>query len=148
MPLQAIQDYLHQHIPLSAAMAVSVLAADDQQVLLAAPLAPNINHRSTVFGGSASAVATLAAWTYLHLRLRAAEVPGQLVIQRNSMNYEQPIYGDFTARASLVQPEKWDSFVRLLQRRGRARIRVETVLDFDGQKAGHFTGEFVALANE
>ncbi|TVP54473.1 MAG: thioesterase [Halomonadaceae bacterium] len=148
MSLHAIQDYLHQHIPLSAAMEVAVLAADDQQVLLSAPLAPNINHRSTVFGGSASAVATLAAWTYLHLRLREAKVDGQLVIQRNTMNYQQPIYGEFTARATLVQPEKWDSFVRLLQRRGRARIRVETELEYNGEKAGHFTGEFVALANE
>lgn len=148
MTLQAIQDYLHQHIPLSAAMAVSVLAADSREVVLGAPLAPNINHRATVFGGSASAVATLAAWTYLHLRLQECGVAGQLVIQRNSMDYEQPIHGDFQARAALEQPEKWEAFVRLLQRRGRARIRVDARLEYQGATAGRFTGEFVALARE
>jgi len=52
-----LQTYLHQHIPLSQAMQFTVVEASLQQVVLTAPLAPNINHRETVFGGSASAVA-------------------------------------------------------------------------------------------
>jgi hypothetical protein len=50
----ALEQYLHEHIPLSAAMGVKVVQADPQCVVLTAPLAPNINHRDTVFGGSAS----------------------------------------------------------------------------------------------
>jgi thioesterase domain-containing protein len=56
-----VERYLHAHIPLSRAMAVEVQAATPVCVRLCAPLAPNINHRETVFGGSASAVAILAA---------------------------------------------------------------------------------------
>lgn len=58
---QALEQYLHDHIPLSKAMQVSVLEASQERVILMAPLAPNINHTESVFGGSASAVATLAA---------------------------------------------------------------------------------------
>ena len=65
-----LQTYLHQHIPLSQAMQVTVVEASLQQVVLTVPLAPNINHRETVFGGSASAVANLAAWSMLHLGSR------------------------------------------------------------------------------
>ena len=57
-----IEHYLHAHIPLSLAMGVKVLSSSREAVRLSAPLAPNINHRATVFGGSASAVALLAAW--------------------------------------------------------------------------------------
>lgn len=64
-----LQTYLHAHIPLSGAMQVSVVQAALEGVVLSAPLAPNINHRDTVFGGSASAVASLAAWSLLHTRL-------------------------------------------------------------------------------
>jgi thioesterase domain-containing protein len=53
--------YLHEHIPLSHAMGVEVVEADWHSVTLRAPLAPNINHRETVFGGSASAVGIVAA---------------------------------------------------------------------------------------
>ncbi|OIQ94447.1 putative thioesterase [mine drainage metagenome] len=56
MTPQALQDYLHGHIPLSKAMAVEVRTASPKGFCLVAPLTPNINHRDTVFGGSASAV--------------------------------------------------------------------------------------------
>ena len=51
----AVERYLHRHIPLTAAMGVRVAAVTLQRAELRAPLAPNINHRETVFGGSAAA---------------------------------------------------------------------------------------------
>jgi thioesterase domain-containing protein len=79
-----VEAYLHRHIPLSADMGVAVVACEDAGVTLRAPLAPNINHRATVFGGSVSAVTILAAWTWLHFSLRAAGHTSRLVIQRNT----------------------------------------------------------------
>ncbi|MFT3906510.1 MAG: YiiD C-terminal domain-containing protein [Steroidobacteraceae bacterium] len=142
----ALQRYLHEHIPLSAAMQVSVLAVDVQGVTLGAPLAPNINHRATVFGGSASALAILSAWALLHQRLAGLDADRRLVIQRNTMNYERPILGAFTARSFLPQPESWPLFMRMLERKARARIAVHALLESDGQRAGLLEGDFVALA--
>jgi thioesterase domain-containing protein len=96
-----LEQYLHEHIPLSRAMAVGVASIDEGTVILRAPLAPNINHQESVFGGSASALAILAGWSLLHVRLRAAGVASRLVIQRNTVDYEQPLTGAFTARAWL-----------------------------------------------
>jgi thioesterase domain-containing protein len=140
-----LERYLHDHIPLSRAMAVGVVSADAQAVVLSAPLAPNINHRETVFGGSASALAILAAWSLLHTRLRAEGIATRLVIQRNTMDYEQPILGDFTARAELQQADAWGPFTRMLARKGKARIAVQSVLAQGGQVVGRLSGEFVAL---
>lgn len=139
-----LQHYLHQHIPLSAAMQVRVLVASPDEVLLQAPLAPNINHRETVFGGSASALAILAAWSLVHTRMRAQGLQGRLVIQRNSMEYGSPIQGDFTARAT-VDAAQWQPFARMLARKGKARIAITAVLEHAGQEAGRLQGEFVAL---
>ena len=105
-PLE-LEHYLHEHIPLSAAMQVTVLEASPAQVRLAAPLAPNINHRRTVFGGSAAAVATLAAWALLHLRLTAEGFAGRLVIRRSEMDFEQAIAGEFEAEATAPGDERW-----------------------------------------
>lgn len=143
---QALQQYLYDHIPLSHAMQLRVLQVREEEVVVAAPLAPNINHRETVFGGSASAVAILAAWSLLHTRLHRAGIASRLVIQSNTMHYDQPIAGDFTARARLAEAEDWARFVRMLERRGKARIGVAAVLEYAGQPAGRLHGEFVALA--
>jgi thioesterase domain-containing protein len=129
-------------------MAAAVVSIEEGAVILRAPLAPNINHRATVFGGSASALAILAGWALLHVRLHDAGMPGRLVIQRNTMEYDRPILGEFTACSALAQPERWRQFTTMLARKGRARIAVRVVLEHADQVVGRFAGEFVALRAE
>lgn len=148
MTPSALERYLHDHIPLSRAMAVRVVSIDDDQVTLGAPLAPNINHRDTVFGGSASALAILSAWSLLHLRLVAAGQPSRVVIQRNSMEYLAPIDGDFTATANMASSADWSGLLKMLQRRGLGRITITARLDFQDNVAGRLTGEFVAFGKD
>ena len=145
MNIKQLEQYLHDHIPLSRAMQVTVISLAQDGVILSAPLAPNINHRDTVFGGSASAVAILAAWSLLHTRLQNAGLHSRLVIQRNTMDYHLPISGTFTARAYIQQEDAWTRFVGMLTRKGKARISVLSVLEYQGQIVGTLAGEFVAL---
>jgi len=145
LPLLQLERYLHQAIPLSRAMQVSVLEASEHQVVLAAPLTPNLNHRGTVFGGSASTLATLAAWTLLYWRLRPHQPDASVVLQSSSMRYLHPIATAFSARASLGAEEPWTLFRRTLERRGKARISVGAEVLDGGQPAALFRGEFVAL---
>ena len=140
-----LERYLHEHIPLSKAMQVSVVSVDTDGVTLRAPLAPNINHQDTVFGGSASAVAILAGWSLLHTRLAATGLTNRLVIHRNTVNYDLPITGPFTARSFIRTAAAWESFVAMLGRKGRARLTVSCILEFDGRSVARFEGGFVAL---
>jgi thioesterase domain-containing protein len=140
--------YLHRHIPISREMQVKVRSIDDEGVRLSAPLAPNINHRSTVFGGSASAVAILAAWTFVHARLRESGLTSRIVIQRNAMEYLRPIAGEFEAFCPAPPSRSWQRLVDGVQRRGRGRITLEVELFVDGEVAGAFSGSYVVVAPE
>lgn len=140
-----LQQYLHDHIPISAAMQVEVVEATYDGIVLRAPLGPNINHRDTVFGGSASALAILAAWSLVHLRLREAGIASRIVIQRNTQDHDLPIPGSFTARSFIDDPARWEKFLKLLDRRGRARLVVSALLKHEDQVTGRFEGVFVAL---
>jgi len=142
-----LEHYLFDHIPLSKALQVSVLEIREDEVVVEAPLSANINHCSTVFGGSASAVAILAAWSLLYIRLKNVGINSQLVIQRNTMEYEHPIAGDFVARSSLTHAVDWSKFIRMLSRKGKARISVSSVLECNGKLVGHLKGDFVAFSN-
>lgn len=141
----ALQAYLHAHIPLSAAMQVSVLSVSPDAVALRAPLEPNINHRSTAFGGSVSAVAILSAWALVNQRLLADGLPSRLVIQSNRMDYDQPVVAAFTATSALKDAAAWPLFVKMLARKGRARILATSVVTCEGTVGGRFEGEFVAF---
>lgn len=141
-----VERYLYEHIPLSAAMGVRVLRATLQRVQLSAPLAPNLNHLDTLFGGSAVAVATLCAWTLLHLRLQQAGLEARLLIQRSAMEYERPITGDFEASCAFEDEHLWQRFRATLERRGRARTTLSAQLLFAAEQMARFQGDFVALA--
>jgi len=141
-----IQSYLYSNIPLSRAMGVQVKVATPLHVLLSAPLAPNINHHQTVFGGSGVVLATLAAWTLLHLRLQDERLDAQLVIQRSAMEYERPIPGDFEAVCQFADEPAWRRFRLTLERHGRARMTLRARLLYASHEMGSFVGDFVALA--
>lgn len=145
MNASELERYLHTQIPLSAAMQVTVVEASPERVRLGAPLAPNINHRSTVFGGSAAALATLAAWALVHLRLAEQGFSGRLVIRRSSMHFEQPMAGGFEALAEAPDAQRWRRFSAAVARGRVARIEMRAALTVEGVRAGAFTGEFVAL---
>lgn len=148
MDSQALQDYLHRHIPLTRTMQVEVLDAEPDAVRLAAPLAPNINHRDTVFGGSASAVAIVAAWALLYVRFDNLGIDARVVIHANAMRYDRPMPGAFTAVAEAPEPLVWDRFMRTLKRHRRARIALTSTLFYNGAPAGGMSGEFVAIHPE
>lgn len=147
MERRELEQFLHEHIPLSKALGIEVQESSVEHVTLAAPLIPNINHRSTVFGGSASAVAILAAWALLYIRLKQAGLQGNLVIQKNTMTYERPIADNFSASSSIGDTSAWTKFQEMLKRKRRARISIKVTIQCKGEKVGEMSGDFVALAN-
>ena len=76
-----------------------------------------------------------------------ANINASLVIQKNSMSYELPITGEFTAEAIPPVPEKWQRFLSTLLKHKRARISIRSVLYCDGQQVGELEGDFVAIVH-
>ncbi|MEO8299523.1 MAG: YiiD C-terminal domain-containing protein [Burkholderiales bacterium] len=124
-PLE-LENYLHEHIPLSAAMQLSVIDVSAEQVVLAAPLAHNINHQDTVFGGNASAVAILAAWSMLHTKLAAAGMGARLV---HDLHVWAMGTSETAMTAHLVLPEGHadDAFLQNATRQLPDRFEIEHV---------------------
>lgn len=143
---QALQDVLHHDIPLTREMGLRVLGWQDGQLRLHLPLGPNINHKSTMFGGSLYCGAVLAGWGWLHLALREAGVDdGHIVIAESTILYPRPVRGDAIALCDSPDNTDWHRFLTLYRRRGRARITLHTRIhnaDSD-ELAVTFSGQFV-----
>ena len=140
-----LEQYLHEHIPLSKELGVTAVEATPDAVRLAAPLEPNLNHRSTVFGGSISALAILSGWSLLWLRLRDVTGGHHIVINSNEVAYLAPARADFEAVCSGLAPADWDMFTRTFYRRGMARIELTSEVFADGVLIATFTGRFVVF---
>jgi thioesterase domain-containing protein len=147
MNADELEVFLRERIPLSKAMDVRVRSVSTGEVVLSAPVAPNLNHRDTVFGGSASALAILAAWSMVRVRMQAEGLQGRIVIRSNSINYQRPMAADFSATASAPDAAEWARLRAALARGRRGRVRVTAVLECEGSRAGELDGEFVVLPN-
>lgn len=145
MDAAALELSLHERIPLSRAMGIAVLDAAPARVTLAAPLAPNVNHSGTVFGGSAASVAVLSAWSLVEVRLRAAGLQGRIVIRRSTMEFERPIGAEFTASATPGADDGWDRLEAALRRGRMGRIVVRSTLECRGERVGELMGEFAVI---
>lgn len=143
---QYLESVLHHDIPLTREMDMGVIDWAQQRLRLRLPLAPNVNHKSTMFGGSLYCGAVLAGWGWLHLRLREAGIDdGHIVIQEGQISYPLPVTGVAVARCAAPDEKTWERFIAMYQRRGRARLTLETTVSNAGrdEPAVKFSGQYV-----
>jgi len=143
-PQQALEALLYRDITLSRAMQVRVASWQEHQLRLHLPLQANCNLHDTMFGGSLYCGALLAGWGWLHLRLQEAGMQGAVVIKDAQISYLLPVTGDAQSLCRAPEPDSWNRFVAMFQRRGVARLQLESqVLTASGEVAVRFTGQFV-----
>lgn len=138
-----LENFLHQHIPASAALGINVIRCNQETVELSAPLDINRNHKATAFGGSLSVIAIMSAWSLVHMHLH--EIDSDIVIQESSMNYLKPVTGDFSSISTIEDDTAWHKFMRIFEKRGKGRITVNSKLYCDEEKVAEFVGTYVAI---
>ena len=141
-----LETFLHGKIPLSHAMGVRVAEISRERLVLEAPLAANINHLGTAFGGSLHALPTLACYAAVWTMMNEAGVEGHVVVKRSEASYRQPVKGPL--RAVCVRPplDLATRFLDDLRRHKKARLALTaTVEGTTGKAAVEFSGVFVAI---
>jgi len=141
--LAETERFLHEQIPLTRAMGVSVRSWDGQRLWISAPLEPNHNHLGTAFGGSLSALATLAGYSLLWLLLGDREA--HIVIRDSSIRYRHPVRGDLHAFCERPGQEAWQAFQTQFTSTGKARLSLRVEIVEADQVCVEFEGVFVAL---
>lgn len=139
----SLEATLHKLIPISEHMGMTVRAYDGQRLTLSAPLANNINHQMSAFGGSLFSVAALAGWGLLQLKLSELDIDTNTVIADGNVSYRRPVFSDFTCTCDL--PANWDECVRKLQETGKTGVDLEPLISVDKKDAMKFSGKYVVM---
>lgn len=141
-----LESLLHHDIPLTRDMGLKVLDWKARQLRLHLPLEANVNHKSTMFGGSLYCAAVLAGWGWLHLCLREDGIEdGHIVIQEGKISYPLPVTCDAAAICDAPSEGVWKKFLATYQRYGRARLTLHSRIVNAGsdEDAVVFTGQYV-----
>ena len=137
-----LEHTLRHEIPLSREMGIHVAHYDGTHLRLSAPLAPNINHKCTAFGGSLYSLAVLCGWGMVHLKLEEAGPHRHIVIQQADIAYLLPIAEDMQAECT-IDEASLNRFMTMLKKHGRARLTLEVFIKRRQQVAVKFTGRYV-----
>ena len=146
MSARDLEAFLHEKIPLSRAMGVSVAEIGSGQLILEAPLAENINHLGTAFGGSLHALPTLACYATLWLIMHTAGLAGHVVVKQSEAKYRQPVKGRLRAISARPSEEAATKFLGDLQRHRKARMELTAIVEGENDRSAvEFSGVFVAI---
>ncbi|AHL31636.1 thioesterase [Pseudomonas brassicacearum] len=141
-----LESILHHDIPLTRDMGLKVLDWQARQLRLFLPLAANVNHKSTMFGGSLYCGAVLGGWGWLHLALREEGIEdGHIVIQEGQISYPLPVTHDAAVVCDAPEDKVWKRFLATYRRYGRARLALQTrVMNAGSEEAAvQFEGQYV-----
>ncbi|GAC1510992.1 MAG: thioesterase domain-containing protein [Ktedonobacteraceae bacterium] len=138
-----LQQTLYKEIPITQHFHLTVGGYDERCLRLDAPLAENINHAGTAFGGSLSSLLTLAGWGIVWLIMREKRLEGEIVIQDGACNYLLPVTRDFSAYCHKPEEAQVARFERMLRSHGRARMELEATIPQADKVAVSFHGRYV-----
>jgi thioesterase domain-containing protein len=140
----SLQIVLNERIPLTKAMQLKVEEASSR-IVLSAPLKPNLNHLETAFGGSLYSLAVLAGWSWIWLHMHEQGLKGQIMIRSSEIEYRGPVESDFRAICVGTEAMDWERALRSLERRGMAKISLQSWVESEDKRAVLFNGDYAIV---
>ncbi len=124
-----VEEFLHQRIPLSKAINCQVIDCNNKSITLYAPKFANTVEGDTLYGGSILSLGLMAAWALLHISLHRLDYEPLARLQRADWK-TQPEYNELgtsiTAKCSLPSDKEWQQFLRMLSRRAKSKLTLES----------------------
>lgn len=143
--IKEIQLYIHEHIPITADLHAYIKHRDSHSITIGAPLAENINHRNSAFGGSMSAIGILSGWALIFIEMKKRGLSNKLVIQRSNFEFLHPVTDDFEAKSVLPSNSKLEQFIKMFAHKGKARLTIETHVFCNSKRCGTNSAVYVAM---
>lgn len=147
IPLQRVEEFLHQRIPLSKAMNCQVIECTNDSIAIRAPKFANTVEGESLFSGSVITLASLSAWTLLQVSLRRLDyVPEIDLVKSKWIREDDPELDSdgFAARCSLPEDKEWQQFLRMLSRKSQANVTLSIESSGAHRAIGTLTCEFEA----
>ena len=144
--LLQLAERVREHIPLTRHLDFRLQEFAGDQLILCAPLAPNINDKGTMFAGSQAALMALAGWCLTTLQAELLLPRVDVLAMHNSLRYQRPVTGELT----IVVTSPAQSLVQFRQRLARGERAVLEIaaqgLNSDGSVASIYQGQYMARA--
>ncbi|MBO6793166.1 MAG: YiiD C-terminal domain-containing protein [Balneolaceae bacterium] len=139
------QHYIENNIPITKIMGMTITDLSRKSVRIAMPHAPNVNHQGSAFGGSIDSLFFVTCWAYVQLLIEDFDPHPRIVGRRGKSTFSKPIKSDFEAKVLIPEDETVNQFLADLSEKGKGRLTAKAVVEYEGEIAAEFEGDFVVL---
>ncbi|MGH8184621.1 MAG: YiiD C-terminal domain-containing protein [Rhodanobacteraceae bacterium] len=139
-----LEVHILEHIPLARAMQLAVPRYSGDELVMTAPLAPNINDKGCAFGGSMASLLTLAGWGLIELGLRAQGLACDIYVGDSQLRYHEPVWGELRGVARFAGHDALAKLAAALREHGKGRADVICEIAGDRRAAATLTARFFA----
>ena len=148
--LQEFQAFLYANIPLVRHMKLKLEDISPYELIGSAPLLPNINDKSTVFGGSSAALMTICGWSIIKYQLAAHQVNNDVVIHRSQLHWSQAQNDDLIIKAQLKDKLNWQDLLQTLNSSNRStQVQIQSqVCNQANEVCSEMDATYVILKND
>lgn len=145
MTAESFQKHCEKMFPLVSHLGLQVQSFSPTLCELSGSWAVNKNHIGTVFGGSLYCFTALSCyglfWSLLQDRGNFSD---QIVIAEGQIKYLSPVEGDFLVRSKAPSSADLQLFFDTLERRGRARLLLQSEIYWQKKLCAQFSGSYIA----
>lgn len=131
LPVKKVEEFLHTRIPLSKAINVQVVEASDKTLSLSIPKFVNTVADESFSDVSMISLCELAAWTFLQVSLQRLDYKPFTPLGSSTFKKVREIDSNsqsIVATCSLPSDKEWQQFLRMLSRKARSRVTLQTSL--------------------
>lgn len=142
---QSLVELLRLEIPISKAMGIEKLRINENNLELELPLAPNRNHKNTLFGGSLYSSCALACYALFLNGLQQNQIfTKNIVISDGQIKYLRPVQSDAIIRSNWTSVAERELFFQNLSRKQKSRATILAQAWSQDILCAEFSGRFVA----
>ncbi len=126
-----LQQTIRASIPLSEAMQFSIIELNPRNILVQAPLEPNVNIHGTGFAGSIYSLAVLTGWALSTHIMALKQMQGDLVVAKAEIIYRAPLTDSIQCRTQ-VSEEDCAAFQLSFESNGTAKLALKVEIGASG----------------
>ena len=142
--IKKLQNKLHDEIPLTKLMQLSLQNYNDKELITTAPLDININDKGTAFGGSLSTVTIISSWSMCWLLSQELQYDSKnIVVIKNENSYLKPVTKNIICHTTRPDQDEINILKEKLEKKGSASISIQSKIIEDGNVCVEFEGLYV-----
>ncbi len=142
--LKKLEEKLHNEIPMTKYMQLTLEELNDNNLITKAPLEPNINDKGTGFAGSLNTIATISAWCVCYLEASKLDLENSMIaIIKSDISYRAPITKDFECKTYLPSKEQIKLFEKKMKEKSSSSLKIKGEIIEDGKLCLDFEGVYV-----